>query len=156
VREGAASPSLAAPEGPAGKDAMLHLRFDKWSIEFPEDWPHDVTDGMLVVNEPGGAGILEIGAMSTEGGGDATDADVFDTLGQFGADMENARRLKIGGFDGLSADAEDEDGDAMRYWVLRAGDLVLLAVYKTAADRADDSRAAVEAILASLKHEAGA
>jgi hypothetical protein len=133
---------------------MLHLRFENWSVEFPEDWSHEVTDAMLVVKEPGGAGVLEIGSMSTGSGTDATDEDVFETLEQFGADMENARRLKIGGFDGLSADAEDEDGDAMRYWVLRAGELVLLAVYKTTADRAAAARPAVEAILASLRHEA--
>lgn len=134
---------------------MLHLRFEGWSIEFPEEWEHEIDNHILALSEPGADGRIEIAALSAARGGDATDEELFATLEEFGADMAAADRLVLGAFDGLTADALDEDGDAMRYWVLRAGDLMLLATHRTAADRAAAARPAVERILASLKRERG-
>jgi hypothetical protein len=130
---------------------MLHLRFETWSVVFPEDWDHDIEDDILAVAPPAGAGVLQIGSMSKDEGA-VSDDDLWEFMNDAGVESDEIRRVKLGDFEGLSASTEDE-ANLLRYWVMRSGDVLLLATFRSPPDRAGADIGSVEGVLQSLRVE---
>lgn len=130
---------------------MLQLRFETWSVAFPEDWDHDIEDDILAIATPAGESLLQIGSMSKNDGA-VTEDDLWEFMDDAGVDMGCIERVKLGDFEGLAA-ATEEEQVRLRYWVVRAGDVLLLATLRSPLDRADDDIAGVEGVLQSLRLE---
>lgn len=130
---------------------MLHLRFETWSVAFPEDWDHDIEDDILAVAPPPGECVLQIGSMSKDAGA-VTDRDLWEFMDDAGVESDDIQRVKLGDFEGLSARTQD-DANLLRYWVMRAGDVLLLATFRCPPDRGDADLGSVEGVLQSLRVE---
>ena len=130
---------------------MLHLRFENWSVAFPEDWDHDVEDDVLAIATPAGESLLQIGSMS-KNEGTVTEDDLWEFMDDAGVESDEIARVKLGDFEGLSARTE-EDASLLRYWVVRAGDVLLLATFRCPAGYANEEIGSVEGVLQSLKLE---
>lgn len=136
---------------PETSAAMLRLRFENWSVEFPQEWDHEIEGDILSI-APGEDGcVLQISSMSKEA--DLVgDEDLWEFMEEAGVETSDIARVELGDFTGLVALAQ-EDAAAMRYWVLRAGQDLILATYRTPANQAEADIAAVEGVLKSLKLE---
>jgi hypothetical protein len=133
---------------------MLHLRFESWSVVFPEDWVHEIEDDILAIATPAGGSLLQIGSMSKDEGAVSED-DLWEFMDDAGVESEEIARVRLGDFEGLSARTED-DANLLRYWVVRAGDVLLLATFRCPPDRAEAEIGSVEGVLQSLRLEPGA
>ena len=130
---------------------MLQLRFETWSVAFPEDWDHDIEDDILAIATPAGESLLQIGSMSKDEG-TVTDADLWEFMDDAGVESGDIQRVKLGDFEGLAASAAEE-ATLLRYWVMRAGDVLLLATFRCPADRPEADIGSVETVLQSLRRE---
>jgi hypothetical protein len=130
---------------------MLHLRFETWSVAFPEDWDHDIEDDILAIATPAGESLLQIGSMSKDEGA-VTEDDLWEFMDDAGVETEAIERVKLGDFEGLSARTEEE-AILLRYWVMRAGDVLLLATFRCPSDRSEADIGGVEGVLQSLRLE---
>lgn len=130
---------------------MLHLRFETWSVAFPEEWDHDIEDDVLAIATPAGGSVLQIGSMSKNEGA-VTEDDLWEFMDDAGVESDEIERVKLGDFEGLSARTE-EDASLLRYWVMRAGDVLLLATFRCPTDRAEADIGGVEGVLQSLRLE---
>jgi hypothetical protein len=133
---------------------MLHLRFETWSVAFPEEWDHDIEDDILAIATPAGESMLQIGSMSKDEGA-VTDDDLWEFMNDAGVESGDIQRVKLGDFEGLAAAAQEE-AILLRYWVMRAGDVLLLATFRCPVDRADADIRGVETVLQSLRRESPA
>ena len=130
---------------------MIELRFETWSVTFPEDWDHDIEDDILALATPAGESVLQIGSMSKDEGA-VTDDDLWEFMDDAGVETEDIKRVKLGDFDGLAA-STNEESVLLRYWVMRAGDVLLLATFRCPDERPDADLAEVETVLQSLRRE---
>jgi hypothetical protein len=133
---------------------MLQLRFETWSVAFPEEWDHDIEDDILAIATPAGESLLQIGSMSKDEGA-VTEDDLWEFMADAGVETAEIRRVKLGDFEGLSAHTEEE-AILLRYWVMRAGDVLLLATFRCPSDRAEVDIGSVEGVLQTLRLEPGA
>lgn len=130
---------------------MLHLRFENWSVAFPEEWDHDIEDDILTIATSAPDSMLQIGSMSKDEG-PVSDEDLWEFMDDAGVETSDIARIAVGDFEGLAATTEDE-GITLRYWVLRAGEALLLATFRCPSERPDADIAAVEGVLKGLKLE---
>jgi hypothetical protein len=130
---------------------MIQLRFETWSVAFPEDWSHDIEDDILALATPAGESLLQIGSMSKDEGAVSED-DLWEFMDDAGVETGDTRRVTLGDFEGLAA-ATEEEAILLRYWVVRAGDVLLLATFRCPNDRAEADIGAVEGVLQSLRRE---
>ncbi|MGH7004599.1 MAG: hypothetical protein ACREIP_11680 [Alphaproteobacteria bacterium] len=130
---------------------MLNLRFETWSVTFPEEWSHDIEDDILAIATPASDSVLQIGSMSKDEGA-VDESDLWEFMEDAGVETSDIARVRLGEFEGLAATTED-DGVMLRYWVLRARDVLLLATFRCPAERPDADIAAVETVLKSLRRE---
>ena len=130
---------------------MLHLRFENWSVAFPEEWDHDIEDDILAIATSAPDSMLQIGSMSKDDE-PVSDDDLWAFMDDAGVETGDIARVALGDFEGLAATTEDE-GITLRYWVLRAGEALLLATFRCPSERPDADIAQVEGVLKSLKLE---
>ena len=130
---------------------MLHLRFETWSVAFPEDWDHEIEDDILAIATPAGESLLQIGSMSKDEGTVSED-DLWEFMDDAGVETDDIQRVKLGDFEGLAAHTQEE-AILLRYWVMRAGDVLLLATFRCPADRPEADIGGVETVLQSLRRE---
>ncbi len=130
---------------------MLYLRFDSWSVAFPEEWDHDIEDDILAIATPAGESLLQIGSMSKDEG-QVTEADLWEFMDDAGVETGDIQRVKLGDFEGLAAMTQEE-AILLRYWVMRAGDVLLLATFRCPSDRSEADIGGVEGVLQSLRLE---
>jgi hypothetical protein len=128
---------------------MLQLHFETWSVTFPEDWSHDIEDDILAIETPANESVLQIGSMSKDDG-HVTDDDLWEFMDDAGVETDDIRRVKLGDFEGLAAATED-DAQLLRYWVVRAGDVLLLATYRCPSTQADVEIGGIEGVLQTLR-----
>jgi hypothetical protein len=125
-----------------------------WSIDVPAGWEHETEDTLDTFFDPDGVGALQISSL-TKGGGDVTDAELIESI----EDMKLAECPRVaaafGPFTGYALEKLHDDGQAGRYWFLRAGPLLLFVTYFC--DRQDAGKEAriVEKSLNTLRLAAG-
>ncbi len=99
-----------------------------WSIDVPKSWEHEAEDTLDTFFDPDGVGALQISSL-TKSGGDVTDAELIESI----EDMNLADRPRaaaaFGPFAGYALEKLHDDGQAGRYWFLRAGTLLLFVTY---------------------------
>jgi hypothetical protein len=130
---------------------MLQLRFETWSVAFPEDWEHDIEDDILAISTPADESVLQIGSMSKDDG-QVTDDDLWEFMDDAGVETDEIQRVKLGDFEGLAA-ASEEEAQVLRYWVVRAGDVLLLATYRCPTSLGGADLGGIEGVLQTLRLE---
>lgn len=130
---------------------MLHLRFETWSVAFPEDWVHDIEDDILALATPAGESVLQIGSMSKDEGA-VTEDDLWEFMDDAGVETAEIQRVKLGDFEGLAAHTQEET-ILLRYWVVRAGEVLLLATFRCPSELAGADIVSVEGVLQTLRVE---
>ena len=133
---------------------MLQLRFETWSVTCREDWAHDIEDDILAIATPASESVLQIGSMSKDEGR-VTDDDLWEFMDDAGVETGDIHRVKLGDFEGLAA-ATEEEAQLLRYWVMRAGDVLLLATYRCPSSQVDDEIGGIESVLQTLRLERSA
>ncbi len=99
-----------------------------WSIDVPKGWELETEDTLDTFFDPDGVGALQVSSL-TKSGGDVTDAELIESI----EDMKLADRPRapaaFGPFTGYALEKVHDDGQAGRYWFLRAGPLLLFVTY---------------------------
>jgi hypothetical protein len=99
-----------------------------WSIDVPKGWELETEDMLDTFFDPDGVGALQVSSL-TKSGGDVTDAELIESI----EDMKLADRPRapaaFGPFTGYALEKVHDDGQAGRYWFLRAGPLLLFVTY---------------------------
>jgi hypothetical protein len=130
---------------------MLHLRFETWSVAFPEEWEHGIEDDILAIAMPRGESVLQIGSMSKDDGA-VTDDDLWDFMDDIGAEDGEIERVALGDFEGLTATRLDDEG-FQRYWIMRGGETLLLASLRASGAGPEADLEGAEDVLRSLRLE---
>ena len=121
-----------------------------WSIDVPPGWEHETEDTLDTFFDPGGVGALQFSSI-TKSSGDVTDGDLVESIEDMKlADVPRAAAA-FGPFTGFALSKQHDDGQAGRYWFLRAGPLLLFATYFCDKQDAGREARAVTKALASLR-----
>ena len=114
--------------GAVRQAVAAHKAARSWSIDVPKGWEHDAEDTLDTFFDPDGVGALQISSL-TKSGGDVTDGELLESI----EDMKLADRPRtataIGQFTGYALEKVHDDGQAGRYWFLRAGPMLLFVTY---------------------------
>ncbi|HEY3698228.1 MAG TPA: hypothetical protein VGK97_02780 [Spongiibacteraceae bacterium] len=125
---------------------MHTVETDWWLLDLPEEWGAEQDEETIVISDQDGIGALEITRLESK-------ADNEVDLGALAKDwMPNdvpATKVRVGDFNGLYFQYEDE-GDAVREWLLRSGNLNLLVSYACDCDDAGLDDEVIDEILETL------
>lgn len=128
---------------------MHTVETEWWSLDLPEEWQAEQDDETIVIGDDDGVGMLEITALERRESGGAGEQDVFALAQQlFGA--QPTQSATVGDFTGLYVQYVDE-GDAVREWVLRNGEQIVLISYSCDVENAGLDDEIVDEILSTLR-----
>lgn len=125
---------------------MQVLETSNWSLILPPEWSAEQDDEGIVIGDRDEVGLIEISELRKESGAFA-DAD----LGQFTNAESVWTPQQLGSFKGLGSQGE-EDGTALREWVVYAGDVLLYITYSCDLDNRGMDDAAVDELLETLRY----
>jgi hypothetical protein len=121
------------------------LEAGDWSLLLPAEWSAERDGDVILVGDSDGVGCLEISALEKAAGDDAAAPDSF---------LDPAldwSPVTCGSFKGSCARFE-EDGAALREWVITCGDLLLYLTYSCDLDNRGMDDAAVDELLDTLRY----
>ena len=104
---------------------MHTVETDWWLLDLPEEWEAEQDEETIVIGDQDGIGTLEITRLESHA---ENLVDLAAVAKQWLPPEAKGREVRIGDFDGLYFNYEDE-GDAVREWLLRADELNLLVSY---------------------------
>ena len=122
-----------------------------WSIDIPEGWEQEREDDVATFFDPDGVGALQFSTVIKTEGGDVTDNDLHEFIGDLNLADVPREAAAHGSFVGYSLGTELESGSACRSWFLRAGTLLLYATYICGKEHVGREDAAVGSALDSLR-----
>lgn len=125
---------------------MRTVETDWWLLDLPEEWEAEQDEETIVISDQDGIGTLEITRLENP---PANGGDLQAFAEQWLPDGIRGGEVRAGDFDGLYFKYEDED-DAVREWLLRAGDVYLLVSYACDIDDAGMDDEIVDEILETL------
>ena len=125
---------------------MHTVETDWWLLDLPEEWEAEQDEETIVIGDPDGIGTLEITRLESHAD---TIVDLAALAKQWLPPQVQGREVRIGDFDGLYFRYDDED-DAVREWLLHAGELNLLVSYACARDDAGLDDEVIDEILDTL------
>lgn len=133
---------------------MYCVETDWWLLDLPEEWGAEQDEETIVIGDEDGVGELEITTLERR---DAAGAEVdLEALAQDVISSGAAGRpVRVGEFSGFYFHYS-EDGDAVREWLLAAGDVVLLVSYSCDEENRGLDDAVVDEILDTLELKTGA
>lgn len=123
---------------------MHTVETDWWLLDLPEEWQAEQDEETIVIGDEDGVGVLEITAL--EG---AEGADLQQLAQQLMPEGLAGAAARIGDFTGLYFHYED-DGDAVREWLVRSEQCVLLLSYSCEIEDAGMDDALVDEVLETL------
>jgi len=129
---------------------MHTVETDWWLLDLPEEWQAEQDEETIVIGDEDGVGVLEITALASE----AAELDLRELARQLLPAGSVGAAARLGDFDGLYFQYEDE-GDAVREWLVRCEQHVLLVSYSCEIDDAGMDDAVVDEILETLSLRAG-
>lgn len=125
---------------------MRTVETDWWLLDLPEEWEAEQDEETIVISDQDGVGALEITRLDHPA---AATANLHDIARQWVPEDVPAIDVRVGEFDGLYFEYIDE-GDAVREWLLRAGDLILIVSYACDEENARMDDELVDEILDTL------
>lgn len=115
-------------------------------LDLPEEWSAEQDEETVVVTDEDGVGALEVTVLEYE---DDSPMEVAALAAQLMPEGLAGRDVRIGDFDGLYFEYQDE-GDAVREWVVQCGQRTLLVTYSCDIEDAGMDDAIVDEILETL------
>jgi hypothetical protein len=128
---------------------MRSVETDWWIIDLPDEWDAEQDDETIVIGDEDGVGVLEITTLEKR----EQDVGISDlrVLAQELVPAElTGSAARIGEFSGLYFEYIEDD-DAVREWLLRDGNLLLLISYSCAVENQGIDDAMVDEILETLQ-----
>ena len=125
---------------------MHTVETDWWLLDLPEEWTAEQDEETIVITDQDDIGAIEITRLENQGGATANLQEIAE---QWLPEDVHGMDVSIGDFKGLYFEYMDE-GDAVREWLLRAGDLILIVTYACDEDDAGMDDETVDEILETL------
>jgi hypothetical protein len=125
---------------------MHTVETDWWLLDLPEEWSAEQDEETIVIADEDGIGEIEITRLENAAG---AAANLHELAAQWLPEGVHGSDARIGEFTGLYFAYRDE-GDAVREWLLRAGDLILIVSYACDEDDTGMDDETVDEILATL------
>lgn len=129
---------------------MHTIETDWWLLDLPEEWQAEQDDETIVITDEDGIGMLEITSLEPEG--DAHGVDLNALAKQLLPDNGAGAAARIGDFEGLYFQYQEE-GDAVREWLVQCDGHVLLVSYACDVDDAGMDDAFVDEVLDTLERK---
>lgn len=126
---------------------MHTVETEWWSMDLPEEWDAEQDEETIVLGDEDGVGMLEITAL--ERSNDAA-TDLQSLAAELFPKKLKSVPAQVGDFDGLYVHYVDE-GDAVREWLVRKDEQILLVSYSCDADNAGLDDEIVDQILETLR-----
>ena len=128
---------------------MHTVETDWWLLDLPEEWSAEQDEETIVIGDEDGIGSIEITRLEHPA---AATVDLHTIAVQWVPEDVTGIDLRVGDFAGLYFEYMDE-GDAIREWLLRAGDLILIVSYVCDEEDAGMDDETVDEILETLTHK---
>ena len=131
---------------------MRTVETDWWLIDLPDEWEAEQDDETIVIGDEDGIGALEITTLTREG----SDADFNDISGlakQIVPVDSAGQPVKLADMSGLYFQYQEE-GDAVREWLVTDGEILLLITYSCDVENAGLDDGTVDDILDTLGRKA--
>jgi hypothetical protein len=127
---------------------MHTVETDWWLLDLPEEWQAEQDDETIVITDEDGVGVLEITSLEQD---DADQrVDLIALAKQLVPDELAGSAARLGDFEGLYFHYQEE-GDAVREWVLQCDNRVLLVSYSCDIENAGMDDAFVDEVLDTLE-----
>lgn len=126
---------------------MHTVETDWWLLDLPEEWQAEQDDETIVITDEDGVGVLEITSLEREQAGRV---DLQALAKQLVPEGLAGSAARLGDFEGLYFQYQEE-GDAVREWVLQCDGRVLLVSYSCEIDDAGMDDAFVDEVLDTLE-----
>lgn len=127
---------------------MHTIETDWWLLDLPEEWQAEQDDETIVITDEDGVGVLEI--TSLEQDGSARNADLKALAKELLPDNGPGSAAKIGDFEGLYFQYQEE-GDAVREWLVQCDGRLLLVSYSCDIEDAGMDDSFVDEVLDTLE-----
>lgn len=128
---------------------MHTVETDWWTLDLPDEWQAEEDDGTVVIGDEDGVGALELTALEADHI-ERSDAGLQELAEQLLDITEQGRKVQLGTLKGLYFQYIDGD-DAVREWLLDAGEVVLLVSYSCDGENAGMDDALVDEVLTTLE-----
>lgn len=125
---------------------MKVLEAGDWSLLLPPEWSADRDGDGILIGDQDGIGCLEISELRRESG--AADRSDLEALKDPAVAWQ---ATSCGSFSGWTGSFE-EDGDALREWILASEDVALYITYSCDAENRGLDDAAVDELLDTLRY----
>ena len=125
---------------------MHTVETDWWLLDLPDEWEAEQDEETIVISDPDGVGELEITRLENA---DAAKVNLRDLAAQWVPEDVPGIDVRTGDFDGLYFEYIEE-GDAVREWLLRADDLILIVSYVCDEEDAGMDSEVIDEILETL------
>jgi hypothetical protein len=125
---------------------MHIVETDWWALDLPEEWEAEQDEETIVISDEDGVGVIEITMLESEEGGDSDLRALATQLLERPVTLEPAQ---LGDFSGFYYHYHDE-GDAVREWLLRKNEQILLISYSCDTDNEGLDDESVDDILGTL------
>lgn len=127
---------------------MRSVETDWWVLDLPDEWDAEQDEETIVIGDEDGVGALEITTLRKEAGEGAM--DLAELAAELVPGSQSGRPVQLAGCRGLYFQYQEE-GDAVREWMLDGGALLLLISYSCARENAGLDDAVVDEILETLQ-----
>ena len=127
---------------------MHTVETDWWLLDLPEEWQAEQDDETIVITDEDGVGVLEITSLEPDDDGRRVDLQAL--AKQLVPEGLAGSAARLGDFDGLYFQYQEE-GDAVREWLLQCDNRVLLVSYSCDIDNAGMDDAFVDEVLDTLE-----
>jgi hypothetical protein len=126
---------------------MHTIETDWWLLDLPEEWQAEQDDETIVITDDDGVGVLEITSLEEASG---AGIDLKTLAKQLLPVAGTGSAARIGDFEGLYFHYQ-EDGDAVREWLVECDGRVLLVSYSCDVDDAGMDDSFVDEVLDTLE-----
>lgn len=127
---------------------MHTVETDWWLLDLPEEWQAEQDDETIVITDEDGVGVIEITSLEHDEEHQHPDLNAL-ALQLIPADVPGST-ARLGDFEGLYFQYQDE-GDAVREWLLQCDQRVLLISYSCDIENAGMDDAFVDEVLDTLE-----
>jgi hypothetical protein len=127
---------------------MHTIETDWWLLDLPEEWQAEQDDETIVITDDDGVGVLEITSLEQADGKGGVDLKAL--AQQVLPENGGGSPARIGDFEGLYFQYQEE-GDAVREWLVQCDGRVLLVSYSCDVDDAGMDDSFVDEVLDTLE-----
>jgi hypothetical protein len=112
------------------RQSAVRVHLGGWSIEIPDEWDHSFEEGNLQLSRPNKSSVLEFSSIGKTDGSEMSDEDLCEFIDELGLTEATRFPASYGPFAGYHLHHDAEGDEALQYWVLASGPMMLLVQYR--------------------------